>query len=34
MIGDVLATQNAYPRDALPEAMVRFVEEDLARDTK
>jgi hypothetical protein len=25
-----LVTQNAYPREALAEAMLRFVEEDLA----
>jgi hypothetical protein len=29
-IGSVFATQNAYPREALMEALLRFVEEDLA----
>jgi dienelactone hydrolase len=29
-LGSLLVTQNAYPREALAEAMLRFVEEDLA----
>ena len=29
-IGSMLVTQNAYPREALVEALLRFVEEDLA----
>jgi hypothetical protein len=29
-IGSLLVTQNAYPREALLEALLRFVEEDLA----
>ena len=29
-IGSLFVTQNAYPREALLEAMLRFVEEDLA----
>jgi DHA2 family multidrug resistance protein-like MFS transporter len=29
-IGSLFATQNAYPREALTEAVLRFVEEDLA----
>ena len=32
-IGTVLVTQNAYPREALLEALLRFVEEDLASST-
>jgi hypothetical protein len=30
IIGSLLATQNDYPREALAEAILRFVEEDLA----
>ena len=30
MIGSMFVTQNAYPREALMEALLRFVEEDLA----
>ena len=30
-IGSLFVTQNAYPREALLEALLRFVEEDLAR---
>ena len=33
-VGDLFVTQNAYPREALLEAMLRFVEEDLSGDTK
>ena len=29
-IGSMFVTQNAYPREALLEALLRFVEEDLA----
>ena len=29
-IGSLFVTQNAYPREALLEAVLRFVEEDLA----
>src|SRR5262249_22643294 len=29
-IGSLFVTQNAYPREALVEALLRFVEEDLA----
>jgi dienelactone hydrolase len=29
-VGKLLVTQNAYPREALTEAMLRFIEEDLA----
>jgi hypothetical protein len=32
-IGGLFVTQNAYPREALLEAMLRFVEEDLGDDT-
>jgi hypothetical protein len=28
-IGSVFVTQNAYPREALTEAILRFVEEEL-----
>jgi hypothetical protein len=31
MIGSVFVTQNAYPREALLEALLRFLEEDLAK---
>jgi hypothetical protein len=31
-IGAVLVTQNAYPREALLEALLRFVEEDLSNN--
>jgi hypothetical protein len=31
-IGTMLVTQNAYPREALLEAMLRFIEEDLSSD--
>jgi hypothetical protein len=30
-LGSLLVTQNAYPREALLEALLRFVEEDLAK---
>jgi len=30
-IASLFVTQNAYPREALLEALLRFVEEDLAR---
>jgi hypothetical protein len=30
MIGSMFVTQNAYPREALLEALLRFIEEDLA----
>jgi hypothetical protein len=33
-IGSLFVTQNAYPREALLEAVLRFVEEDLARRGK
>ena len=33
-IGSLLVTQNAYPREALAEAMLRFVEEDLAANSR
>jgi dienelactone hydrolase len=33
-IGSVFVTQNAYPREALLEAVLRFVEEDLERGDK
>ena len=33
-VGGLFVTQNAYPREALLEAMLRFIEEDLADDTK
>lgn len=33
-IGDLFVTQNAYPREALLEAILRFIEEDLDGDTK
>ena len=29
-VGTLFVTQNAYPREALVEAMLRFIEEDLA----
>jgi hypothetical protein len=29
-IGSLFVTENAYPREALMEALLRFVEEDLA----
>ena len=29
-VGSLFVTQNAYPREALVEALLRFVEEDLA----
>ena len=29
-LGSLFVTQNAYPREALVEALLRFVEEDLA----
>ena len=32
--GKLFVTQNAYPREALLEALLRFIEEDLAGDTK
>jgi hypothetical protein len=33
-IGSLIVTQNAYPREALTEALLRFVEEDLATPAK
>jgi hypothetical protein len=33
-IGTMFVTQNAYPREALVEALLRFVEEDLAAPTR
>ena len=30
-LGRILITRNAYPREALLEAILRFVEEDMAR---
>ncbi len=33
-IGALFATQNAYPREALTEALLRFVEEDLDRNPR
>ncbi|MBK5049260.1 hypothetical protein IQ287_03885 [Burkholderia sp. R-69927] len=33
-IGSLFVTQNAYPREALTEALLRFVEEDLATSSK
>lgn len=33
-IGALVVTQNAYPREALVEAILRFVEEDLAEHTR
>jgi len=33
MVGDLLVTENAYPREALLEAVLRFVEEDLGVNT-
>jgi hypothetical protein len=32
-IGSLFVTQNAYPREALLEAVLRFIEEDLAGGT-
>ena len=32
-IGAIFVTQNAYPREALVEALLRFVEEDLSNAT-
>jgi hypothetical protein len=29
-VGSLLVTQNAYPREALAEALMRYVEEDLS----
>ena len=29
-LASLLVTQNAYPREALMEALLRFIEEDLA----
>ena len=29
VIGSLFTTQNAYPREALLEALLRFIEEDL-----
>ena len=34
MIGSLFVTQNAYPREALTEAVLRFLEEDLATSGK
>jgi len=34
VIGSLFVTQNAYPREALLEAVLRFVEEDLAASTR
>jgi hypothetical protein len=34
MIGSLFVTQNAYPREALTEAVLRFVEEDLTTSGK
>jgi len=31
-IGAVFVTQNGYPREALTEALLRFIEEDLSND--
>ena len=33
-IGSLFVTENAYPREALVEALLRFVEEDLAKGGK
>ncbi|SAK93701.1 hypothetical protein AWB79_06991 [Caballeronia hypogeia] len=33
-IGALFVTQNAYPREALAEAILRFVEEDLSEDSE
>ena len=33
-IGNLFVTQNAYPREALLEAVLRFIEEDIAGGTK
>ncbi len=33
-IGALFVTQNAYPREALVEAILRFLEEDLAEPTR
>jgi len=33
-IGSMFVTQNAYPREALAEALLRFVEEDLAASSR
>ena len=33
-IGSMFVTQNAYPREALVEALLRFVEEDLSASTQ
>ncbi len=33
-IGSMFVTQNAYPREALVEALLRFVEEDLAEPAR
>jgi hypothetical protein len=30
-IASLFVTQNAYPREALLEALLRFIEEDLAK---
>ena len=34
VIGSLFVTQNVYPREALTEAVLRFVEEDLATSGK
>jgi pimeloyl-ACP methyl ester carboxylesterase len=34
MIGSLFVTQNAYPREALTEAILRFLEEDLSTSAK
>jgi hypothetical protein len=34
MITSMFVTQNAYPREALLEALLRFVEEDLATPSR
>jgi hypothetical protein len=33
-VGSLLVTQNAYPREALAEALMRYVEEDLSSSTR
>jgi hypothetical protein len=33
-IGSLLVTQNAYPREALVEAVMRYVEEDLSSSAR
>ena len=34
VIGALLVDQNAYPRDAVYEALLRFIEEDLGQGAR